>query len=266
MTSLLPLTVRQVDHLMVRVPDPARTHRLCTGTLGLPVAWPLADYGEFVTGGISLGNVNVEFLNSPPAPAGEEGIPDRYGIVGVAFHPEFPLTDIVEELNSRGIFHGPLLPFAPDTGGGKMLLWTELVLTGIMPGTMVFYCEYHFNQAGFHRRMEAALAEAKGGPLGVTGLKEITVCYQNPEVPGKWRKILAGAPGADPEALDGGNGLRLRLVRSDREMVSSMTIGVNSPDEAAAALEAGGVPCSYENDTVTLGPDVVPGARIVCEK
>ena len=35
---------------------------LLSGTFQFPVAWPISDYGGFATGGIAVGNVNLEII------------------------------------------------------------------------------------------------------------------------------------------------------------------------------------------------------------
>ncbi len=56
--------VKKVDHIVVQTDDPKGLFDLMAETLGLPVAWTLAVYPGFSTGGIHAGNVNIELLTS----------------------------------------------------------------------------------------------------------------------------------------------------------------------------------------------------------
>jgi catechol 2,3-dioxygenase-like lactoylglutathione lyase family enzyme len=46
--------VKQLGHVVARVDDPRAVFDAFTETLGLPVAWPLASYPAFESGGVAL--------------------------------------------------------------------------------------------------------------------------------------------------------------------------------------------------------------------
>jgi hypothetical protein len=258
----IPPTVRQIDHIMVQVPDPGPVYRLFTDDLGLPVAWPMTDYGSFSTGGVSFGNVNMEILNSSPQMKEQGVVPIRNGIVGVAFQPIPGLEQTVRILDEGQVSHSEIMPFTAEINGTNTTLWNSLVLNDVMPGTLVFYCEYTFNQTGFRQRMESALAAANGGAAGITGLKEIAVGYADPAVMRHWQNILPEAPGGQPEYRDGGNGVRVHLFRSNITAVSSITVQVRSLDQVKAVLGEKGILETGSDDQVFMRPDTISGIRI----
>jgi hypothetical protein len=259
---LPPQTIRQVDHLVVQVPDPSRVYHIFTGDLALPVAWPLTDYGSFTSGGVSFGNVNVEFLNSSPGMRGPGMIPDKDGFVGIAFQPASTLESTVPVLDTGRVSHGEITPFTQDVNGTKITLWNQLVLTDVMPDTLVFYCEYAFNQTAFRQRMISRLAADHGGPLGITGMKEITIGYADPAVVTKWQQVLKEAPGGRPEIRDGGGGVLVRLAGSDRNAILSVTLQVRSAETAAAVLKEKGLLGNVSGGRVSLRPDAVYGLQV----
>ena len=53
----------KVDHVGVCMPGAEEAFRFCRDRLALPVAWSFAQYGAAHTGGIGLGNLNMEFRN-----------------------------------------------------------------------------------------------------------------------------------------------------------------------------------------------------------
>ena len=66
----------KIDHVGVCMPGAEEAFRFCRERLAFPVAWPFARYGAARTGGIGLGNLNLEFLDpglpflAPHQPAG----------------------------------------------------------------------------------------------------------------------------------------------------------------------------------------------------
>jgi hypothetical protein len=258
----IPPTVRQIDHIMVQVPDPGPVYRLFADILGLPVAWPMADYGSFSTGGVSFGNVNMEILNSSLEMKEQGVIPIQNGIVGVAFQPILGLEQTARILDEGHVSHSEIMPFTADINGTTTTLWKNLLLEDVMPGTLVFYCEYSFNQTKFRQRMESALAAANGGAAGVTRLKEITIGYADPDVIRHWQNILPQAPGGQPEYRDGGNAVRVHLFGSTTTAVSSITVQVRSLDQVKIVLAEKGILETGSGGQLSLRPDTISGMRI----
>jgi PKD repeat protein len=258
----LPSTIKQVDHLMVQVSEPELVYDLFSGDLGLPVAWPMVNYGAFSTGGVSFGNVNMELLKSSQEMRQQGLIPDGNGIVGVAFQPLGPLGSTVKTLNVYQVPHGPLIPFNVTENGTTQTLWKNLELSNMMPGSMIFYCEYTFNQTGFRHRMEQSLAAANGGCLGITRMKEITVEYADPSVLEEWQRLLPGVPGRTPEFRDGGEGVTVHLVKSGRNAISSITVEVKSLESAKTVLEEKGLLGVVSEGKISINPDTISGLQV----
>jgi hypothetical protein len=127
--------IKQLDHVIVRVDDPQSLFKLFSETFGLPVAWPLKSHPVFTSGGIVLGNVNLEILRVGRAP-----VPSSNGPTGAARFCALAfevgeageadsLTDIVRELGGRGIPHTPVLPYVQKQADGrKVTLWFNVML------------------------------------------------------------------------------------------------------------------------------------------
>lgn len=258
----LPPTIRQVDHLMVQVPDPGQVYQVFSKDLGLPVAWPMVDYGPFSTGGVSFGNVNMELLNSSTEMRQQGLVPEGNGIVGVAFQPLEPLESTVQVLDAQNVPHGAIVPFTTVQNGTKSTLWNNLELSKVMPGSMIFYCEYTFNQTAFRQRMEHSLATANGGALGIRGMKMITVEYADPRVLQQWQMLLPEAAGGGPELRDGGNGVIVRLKKSSRNAVSSITVQVKSLNEAKEVLRGKGLLGAVSSEQISISPGAISGLQV----
>jgi hypothetical protein len=122
--------VKQLDHIVVRLDDPVSLHALLSETLRLPVAWPVQAYPSFTSGGITLGNVNLEILS-----CGAGRKPSRTPearIRAIAFEST-SLTETVRELQRRAIPHTPVLDYEltqPD--GQRVAHWANVMLNGLL--------------------------------------------------------------------------------------------------------------------------------------
>lgn len=120
--------VKQLDHVIARVNDAQALFSTLTETLGLPVAWPLASYPAFVSGGVALGNLYMEVMQCGPRR-------ERSGegrLCAAAF--ESPgIERTIEELSRRGVPHTPVTPYVErGEGGARSHLWSNVVLGGLL--------------------------------------------------------------------------------------------------------------------------------------
>ena len=111
-----------LDHIMIRVPDAPVAFSFLTKNLGLPVAWDLNDYGFFISGGISVGNINLELLQSSDSTQNQGIFPDRFGVIGLAFQPGLPIEQKIPVLDQKKILHGQPEPFIIDPGRTNRIL------------------------------------------------------------------------------------------------------------------------------------------------
>lgn len=258
----LPPTITQIDHLMVQVPDSATVYRIFSEELELPVAWQMVDYGSFSTGGVSFGNVNMELLESSWLTKLQGQVPWNTGIVGIAFEPSSSLEATTTILEKGGVAHSAVMPFNTEMNGTRYTLWNNLNLERFMPGSMIFYCKYTFDQDKFRQHMQSALASKDGGPLGVIGLKEIVIEYADEPVLQNWQMLVPAAPGDQPYLRNGGNGIIIRLIRSDRNAISSIVVQVKSLERAKTVLQEKGLLGTFTNRNVTINPSAVSGLQV----
>ncbi|HEX7312700.1 MAG TPA: hypothetical protein VF297_02200 [Pyrinomonadaceae bacterium] len=118
-----PPVFKQLDHLIARVEEPARLFETLTGALGLPVAWPLASYPAFQSGGVALGNLYLEIMQCGARR------PSRPGRFRAIAYEAPPIAEAVRELSLRGIPHTPAGPYVErGADGKKTLIWSNAVL------------------------------------------------------------------------------------------------------------------------------------------
>lgn len=230
------LLVSKVEHVSVTAPDAERLFRLFRDSLGLPQVWPYRDYGGFSSGGVSLGNVVLEFVAAPGGTATAFG--------AMAFEPADHTGEALAELDRRGIPHGaPDSSVVADSAGVPTRGWINTWLTGI-PDSVAFLCDYVDRPHVAAGRQAAAdsLARAAGGPLGVRrldaidlGVRDVTAAHR------AWAGLTDG-PGhslLDIFYFDGGPSVR--LYRSDTPGIGQLVILVRSMRVARDFLAAHGL-------------------------
>lgn len=223
-------TVRQIDHVMVHCRDPERVMQAFVQELASPVAWPFSSYGSWASGGIALGNANLEFI----AFEGHALAPDfEAAFFGLQLEPS-PLSDVVPELERRGIPHGKPEPFP----AAQSPMWTWVTLPGLSQGCHVSLCEYHAFPAAGISEPNLKMRATGGGRLGVTGLAEVEISVESLEAGGReWGALLDPNPRLSEDCWSLASDQTIRLTQGEWAGIHSMTLKVRSL--AAARRELG---------------------------
>lgn len=117
--------ITRVDHLVVRVPDPKPLFSVFTEQLLLPVAWPVTTNPFYTSGGIYLGNTNLEIMQFGP-------VDYTARLYGIALEL-LPFEESVPLLDQHHIPHTPPMPFyLVDDQGWQVAAWMNLYLGGLM--------------------------------------------------------------------------------------------------------------------------------------
>jgi hypothetical protein len=228
--------VNKVEHFFVISEDPERLFKLFRDVLQLPEVWPYQQFGEFASGGLSLGNTVLEFLDFPF----ENETGRRTKFKGIAFEPVADADAATVELKRRGIAHGEPRPFKIQAGGQERVGWINIQLTDLPPSdAFVFLCDYKSRERVVETRSAASqeLVRRGGGPLGVLSLKEIVVGVRSvEEASGKWGRLLESRGPVAAPVFSFSSGPRIRLVRADAEGIRSIVVKVKSKKQAAQFL------------------------------
>ena len=222
--------VRGVDHVYVPLSDAEAAYSVLTATLGLPIAWPYTAYGDFASGGVNLGSLNLEVLSDSTLDS-----PAR--VQGIALHPV--ATDrLVAELDHRGIAHSPTEIFPPGASKDTGAMWTNVTLERLSkPTTTVFTCEYHIPELYDYDSRQASLDEAGGGTLGVIGVQEIVISSPQPtEAIHQWQQLLDPISPRGRGYWELEHGPALRIIAGTVETVHHVVVMVRS----LAAIEQSG--------------------------
>jgi catechol 2,3-dioxygenase-like lactoylglutathione lyase family enzyme len=230
--------VRALDHVFVPVRDPAPLFELFTGPLGLPVAWPIHDYGDFRSGGVCLGNANIEFVTGDPARFPFFAPTEPLTARGIAFDPA-DAGGLPAALDQRKLRHtDPIAHEGTGASGHSGPLWTNVFLSGMAArAAVVFVCHYHVEESLRGERAREAMHACGGGALGVRGLSEVTLGVSDHDAAlDRWTRFLAPFEPDAHGAFHIGGGPVVRLKPSPIDGVAGLWLEVASLDRARDAL------------------------------
>ncbi len=261
--------IRRIDHIMIRVDDPATLYGFFTEVLRLPVAWPLMSPRDGVaTGGVGFGNVNVEAIRVP----GQKTQPSGAHLLGFGFEPS-ALAESLAELDRRGITHGdprPLIASGPN--GSKNTLWTNVTLRQFSDGEVadatihVFLSEYsptYVNVEERRERLRRQLTESGGGPLGVEAVKEVVIGVRDLDAARRlWQKLLDPTPISSLGSWQVGDGPAIRLIQARENSPQGFVIAVASLPRAKAFLRENGLLGADSAREATIDPSKIHDLNI----
>jgi catechol 2,3-dioxygenase-like lactoylglutathione lyase family enzyme len=248
--------VSQVDHIVIRSNDADRLFKFLTETLQLPVAWPMSDFGGFGSGGVAVGNVNLEVIRSTVAGS---------AFTGFALEPA-ALARSLRTLDERGIPHGPPTEFRSGglLGIGGKTLWTTVALPSVSGDAVeIFFCEYKDDVAARRRNGLEQLRSRKGGPLSVVSVDEIVYgAKDSPGLRNRWRDILTPIGESVPGVWHVGEGPAIRIVEAVDDGILGIVIKVRSLSEARRFLAAKGGIRESRAGEITLGGPQLEGLTV----
>ena len=261
--------LRQIDHVMIKADDPREVVAFFAETLGLPIAWPVEERGGVVSGGVGFGNVNIEAIRFP----GQRSLPSRAHLAGFGFEPS-SMRACLDELQRRGVSHGPLRPLiSTDPNGAKHTLFTNVTLLGLSDSALpvdatmhIFVSEYdstYVDVASRRARLSEALTASRGGALGVESMSEIVVGTSDVDtMRPRWQRLLDPARPMRAGAWRVGTGPAIRIVPATENRVEELVVRVRSLARAKAFLHAQGLLAREPATKVMLDPSKVFGIKM----
>jgi hypothetical protein len=230
-TSHLPALARQVDHIIINADEPEQLFGFFSDKLGFPTAWAFKSYGTFSSGGVGFGNVNIEVMQQHGRPA---------GFVGVGLEPG-SVSELVSGLDDRGLPHSAVAPYyRKDSSGKDVLLWTNVGLRDLPPGS-VFFCKYapeYLNVGERRARVQRELESRAGGPLGVESTVELVIDVRDIAAAQRGWRLLLGPERAGQELVwQLGSGPAIRLVAGQEDRLALLRLKVKSLERARAFLK-----------------------------
>ena len=259
--------IRQVDHILIRSSDPEALFFFLTESLHLPVAWPIASYGHFTSGGVGIGDVNVEVIQSHPSPGAAPAEGSHASFSGIAFEP-YPLADSLTELAAREIVHAAPAPYVaslPD--GSQATCWTTVDLPQFSNHHQgIFLCEYSpsfLNVASNRERLKAELLSKQNGALGILAVQEITLGARNlADQTRRWQNLLRPIQPTAKEVWQVGNGPALRFVAAPEDQIQGLVLTTVSLKRAKAFLEEHGMLGTVTDNEIVIDPSNIQGLQM----
>ena len=221
-----------LDHVTARV-DKSEAEAMCNAlsSLGLVRAWTFADYGDFASGGIRFGDLNVEIIGFDRGST--EHMPNEW----VTSEP-ISLNGLLRELERRGITHGDL-----DTQkNGDMDIYTRVPLTDMQDE---HYATQLCTTFAPTRTMQPDAPANKAGILTVSEVR----LNVSPAMSTKWQALAA--PLATGAAMNFGQGPTVTLVPADTDGVDTVVVQVADVAAAVTALTTVGL--TVDGSTLKLG-------------
>jgi hypothetical protein len=260
-----PAAVKQIDRILVHSEEPRALYDFFTGTLELPVAWPITSVGESLSAGVGIGNVMLEIFG--PEKAGPNSGAPKARFSGLALEPS-PLKSCLAELKLRNISYET----AKGTPEGKADVQSSSSTTVTLPqfsnsDLLVFLCEYNpafLNIYVRRNQLAGQLALSKGGPLGIKALREVVI--GSPHSEGEvilWRKLLKPAEPKAPGVWNLGDGPSLRITQGESsDRILRVSLQVESLAKAREFLATKKLLSPASAGALTLNPPKIQGLRI----
>jgi hypothetical protein len=239
--------INRIDHIVFMVDDPVGLFTFLNKELKLPMAWDYENYGEFSCGGVCAGNINLESYFNP-----NDSAFTTSNITGIAFEPSIITDELNKKFDKLGVSYVGPFPF-PEAGP-KM--WTNTILTELLPGSQIFVCEYHYpNEEYVQRRksLNTQLTDAFGGPLGIEYVCEIKMEIKEPQKK-NWETFL-GTRINENEPISMAEGLDLRFVNSNENRIKSIKFKVRSLNKTRKHLSENGMLGYDKENMISTRPE-----------
>jgi hypothetical protein len=249
-----PLATR-VDHVFVISDNAQSLFTFFKDNFRLPEAWPFSERGTFASGGLSLGNADLELLKAEwewP----KDRKPLKTVFYGIALEPTLDADATAEELTRRNIPHT-----RTRTERSSMVHLTDFP----PKNADIFFCDYKDRQAAVRRRKAISdrLISTGGGPLGIVGVAEITVGVQDlQDARGKWSVLLNSSPRISDDALNLSSGPRIHLVHSESPGIQGIVLRVLSIREAEKFLKERRLLAKDDTGHTAISPMAIEGLSI----
>jgi hypothetical protein len=255
--------IRQADHILVESEDPGILFSFFVDTLKLPIAWPITDNAGFVSGGVGIGNVNLEIFRYEAKRKAVRNPSAHFA--GLAFEP-YPLSNALRELKTSGIPHNP-----PEAVKGTLpknkqgILYTTVALSSLSrPGLSIFLYEYspeYLNVVIRRKLINNRITLNQGGPLGFQSTAEIVIATSSIDKDRTvWTELLGAiTPSGNWRA---GDGPAIRIIAGKEDGIREIVLKVKSPDDARSFLKKNNLLGAGTSGELLLNPAKVQGLRI----
>jgi hypothetical protein len=291
--------IRGIDRVLIQTQDVERVFARFRHEFGLPVAWPLADCGLLVSGGLYAGNMTIEIGRFTGL-----GLPGT-SLYGLGFAPWQPTWETVKGLASRKVLHAPPLslryeshfvmqstltflrnfldgqpnpafwlgrPGGGNTGVGRALsslrAWMASTEAGskafsmLLGSSLIFMCDNHNNP---HQERLVELRTAwktarQHGPYGITGVAGIDIEVSTNIA--SWKRLLDRPDLNAGSTHSFGTGPLLRFHPGEGNRLLGIEFACADLPAITQQLRDKRSLASTDQKSITLSPDRMDGLTI----
>src|SRR5688572_7938156 len=250
--------VNKIEHFFASSPKSEKLFEFFSKELELPVVWKYQAWGDFASGGVTLGNVVFELVTFKGA--------DTTSFNGIALEPRHHMEEFEKELDKLGIAHDTIdNSNVSKDSTGALRGWALFTFKDLLPNEAnLFVCDYKNRQRIIDNRIMAAdkLKEINGGGLGVILMEEIVVGTTNFQ---KYNDQFSKLPGVTQEK-NGlflfGEGPALRLEQDRKNWIPKIVIKVKSLNTAKAFLASKKLLGKANTKSIFILPAAMDGLQI----
>ena len=250
--------VNKIEHFFASSPKAERLFQFFSQELELPVVWKYQSWGDFASGGVTLGNVAFELVTFKGA--------DTTSFNGIALEPTYHMEEFQKDLDKVGIAHDTIDNSNVSTdSSGTLRGWSLFTPKDLLPTEAnLFVCDYKERQRIIDNRKKASdkLLVTNGAGLGVVSLKEIVVSTTDFK---KYDEQFAKLPGVK-KVKNGlfsfSDGPDLRLQADGKNYIPKIVIKVHSLKKAKEFLERKKILGKVNTYSIFILPEAIDGLQI----
>jgi hypothetical protein len=250
--------ITRIEHFFASSPPAEKLFHFFSKDLRLPVVWNYQTWGDFSSGGVTLGNVAFELVNY-------KGVSKTW-FDGIALEPRQPVEEFIKELDKKGIAHDTIQPNTWTNDKGVLVVgWSNLGVKNILPNeSNIFICDYKARDLVLSGRNKGAdnLQQLNGGALGIISMKEIVIGTNSYR---KYKQQLKRLPGINMKR----NGLfvfskgpAIRLHSAAQNSNEKIVVSVRSLAAAKEFLQSKSWLGEVTQKSIFILPQVVDGLKI----
>ncbi len=255
--NTLNAQVNKIDHFFASSPKAEKLFNLFKQDLRLPVLWNFKSSGSFSSGGLSLGNVALEFVSFDSI--------NKTKFDAIALEPTYSVEDIILLLDSHNIAHDTIESNTyvrkDSTVGG----WENLNLKNLLPdeaGLFIFDYKDRRELDSSNREGLNELKKRKGGALGIVLLKEIVVASINLTTHKKELAKLPGIINNGDDLYSFNGGPAIRLVSSSISGIKKIVVLVYSLAATKKYLRLHKLLGKSSMNSVYIKPEALEGLAV----
>ncbi len=161
----------KLDHLMVEVEDPQTSAERLADVLGVPLAWDSIANQDYISVGVNLGDLNIEFVNFKVKFGNPNSL--NIGFTGAAFQTHISIDETEKYLKEKSL--GCKIA---NLAQAKSILTVEE--DKIYP--TLYLVKYNFDTDGWKTRLKNEFKAVGGGKYAIQGCEGLKLNDRLPPV------------------------------------------------------------------------------------